>query len=180
MRSQYSFVLLVFFSVAITISAYAKAQYGPIIDNYGPIYNVSESDVPLPKDHQYKVVFDVYQTASDNATHSRRLESVARFINMHALKGVKMEDMHIAVVFHGKATKDILTDSAYNKHFEADNPNRELVEVLADNGVKFYVCGQTSDYRRYTRKDILPEIKIALSAMTQLQIYQSKGYALLP
>ena len=158
----------------------AKAQYGPLIDKYGPVYKVSDMDVPLPKDHEYKVVFDVYQTATEPDVHSRRLESAARFLNMHALHGVAADKMHIAIVMHGKATKDILTDEAYQKQFQVGNPNRELIELLAEYGVQFYVCGQTTDFYKYKREDILPEIKIALSAMTQLEIYQSKNYALLP
>jgi len=175
--SRYLILIVVFLTSTITL---AKAQYGPIIDNYGPVYEVNSQDAMLPKDHQYKVVFDIYKTASELDVHSRRLESVARFINMHALKNVPMANMHIAVVFHGKATKDILTDSAYQALHKMDNPNSELIEALAENGVKLYVCGQTIDFFKHQRKDILPDVKIALSAMTQLVIYQSKGYALLP
>ena len=163
-----------------TSFTYAKAQYGPVIENYGPVYKVPELDSPLPENFQYKVIFDIYVTASDPDVHSRRLESVARFLNMHALRGVKLENMHVAVVFHGKATKDILTDDAYQKVHQLDNPNRELIDALADSGVRLYVCGQTTDFLKYKRQDILPEIKIALSAMTQLALYQSQGYALLP
>ncbi|NNJ72921.1 MAG: DsrE family protein, partial [Enterobacterales bacterium] len=170
--SRYLIVILIFLT---STNILAKAQYEPIIDNYGPVYEVKNQDTVLPKGHHYKVVFDVYKTASELDVHSRRLESVARFINMHALKNVPMENMHIAVVFHGKATKDILTDSAYQALHQMDNPNSELIEALADNGVKLYVCGQTVDFFKHHRKDILPDVKIALSAMTQLAIYQSKG-----
>ena len=157
-----------------------QSTMGPAIKDYGPVYPVKEMDEPLPMDFHYKAVFDVYKTATDETTHSRRLESVARFINMHAAKGVPTEKMSLAVVFHGKATKDILNDIEYKKKYQVSNPNRPLIAALSKAGVKLYVCGQTTDYFKYKRSDILPEVKIALSAMTQLTYLQAQGYALLP
>lgn len=180
MRRYLILLSLIVSVLNITITVHAKAQFGPVISNYGPVYEVKDMDVPLPENHKFKVIFDVYETASDINTHSRRLESAARFINMHALKGVSLENIDIAIVMHGKATKDILTNKAYQVNYQTDNPNKGLIEVLAEHGVKFYVCGQSAEFNKYQRKDILPEIKIALSAMTQLAIYQNKGYALLP
>lgn len=157
-----------------------KTHMGPVLKNYGPIVNLEKLDVPLDKTAQYKVVFDVYETASDMDVHSRRLESVARYINMHVDAGVPLENLHIAVVFHGKATKDILLNSIYQEKFGTPNPNAAMIADLAAVGVDFSVCGQSSVFAGYQREDILPEIKIALSAMTQLTVLQSKGYALLP
>ena len=178
------YILQVLSFIAITgfTSSLAANQpaMGPVIKNFGPVYPVTEMDEPLPENFQYKAVFDVYKTASDETTHSRRLESVARFINMHAAKGVPIEKMSLAVVFHGKATKDILSDDVYSKKYQVNNPNRPLIEALSRAGVKLYVCGQTTDYFKYGRSDILPEVKIALSAMTQLTFLQAQGYALLP
>jgi intracellular sulfur oxidation DsrE/DsrF family protein len=158
----------------------AKAIMGPVLENYGPVYQVPELDEPLPRDFHYKAVFDVYKTASQNDVYSRRLESVARFINMHTLRGVPLEKIDLAVVIHGKAVKDILVDEKYQQKYGSPNPNKELIQALAEAGVKFYVCGQTVDFLNYRRSEILPEIKIALSAMTQLVYFQAEGYALLP
>jgi len=180
---HYKLLSLTFFllSTVITNNAFAKkAKTGPVIENYGPAYKVKTKDIALPEHFKYKVVFDVYKTASEVSNHSRRIESVARFINMHALNGVKMEDMEIAVVFHGKATKDILNDNTYEEKYLSTNPNKEMIQDLADKGVKFYVCGQTVEYYDYTRANILPDIKVSLSAMTQLVVLQSQGYSLLP
>ena len=167
-------------AIALTYSVAAQTKKGPTLTNYGPIMPVKELDVPLPENFNYKAVFDVITTASDIDSHSRRIESVARFINMHTDRGVDLEDISLAVVFHGKAAKDILTDGAYSAKYQTPNPNKELIQSLAKVGVKFYICGQTSDFRGYKRKDILPEVSIALSAMTQLVVLQTKGYALLP
>jgi len=157
-----------------------KIRKAPILTDYGPVYTIKYRDTKLPDDYLYKAVFDVTSTASDPADHSRRLESVARFINMHALNGVAMEKMQLAVVIHGKAVKDTLINSIYQDKYEVDNPNQQLIEQLHKSGVKFYICGQTTEYLGYRRKELLPPVEIALSAMTQLVILQGEGYALLP
>ena len=152
------------------VNLQAKATVGPVLTNYGPVYSVKDMDEKLPADFHFKAVFDVYTTASEADVHSRRLESVARFINMHAMKGVPLDKISIAVVIHGKAVKDILHDHKYQQKYQSNNPNKAMIESLSKAGVKFYVCGQTAEYRKYKRSDILPEVKIALSAMTQLVI----------
>jgi len=172
-------VLLSVITLAFSVLA-EKAVKTPILTDYGPVYPIKDRDTPLPTDYTYKAVFDVTTTATEPEDHSRRLESVARFLNMHALNGVKLEQMQLAVVIHGKAAKDILTNAAYQQKYKIDNPNQRLIEQLYNKGVKFYICGQTTAFLDYKRKDILPAVEVALSAMTQLVILQDKGYALLP
>lgn len=157
-----------------------KPQKTPVFTDYGPVYAVKHSETTLPKNTTYKAVFDVTTSASDPRDHSRRLESVARFINMHALNGVSLDKMDIAVVIHGKASKDSLEDAAYQLKYEVDNPNKDMIEQLHNSGVKFYICGQTTEFLGYKRNDLLAAVKISLSAMTQLVILQNEGYALLP
>ncbi len=157
-----------------------KLQKAPILTEYGPVYAIKYRGTPLPENYTYKAVFDVTTTASDPMDHSRRLESVARFINMHALNGVPLDKMDIAVVIHGKAVKDSLKSEAYQLKYEVDNPNQQMIEQLHNSGVKFYICGQTTEFLGYKKKDLLAPIEISLSAMTQLVILQSEGYALLP
>lgn len=173
-------LILLLLVTAIFTTAQARTKKGPTLTTYGPIYPVQEMDTPLPENFHYKAVFDVASTSSELDVHSRRLESVARFINMHTDRGVDINNISLAVVLHDKAAKDILTDQAYAAKYQTSNPNKEMIQALARVGVKFYICGQTSDFHKYQRKDILPEVSIALSAMTQLVLLQSDGYALLP
>ena len=59
------------------------------------------------------------------------LNSVARFVNMHARAGVAPEDMRVTVVVHGGAAKDVTTRRIYLQTME------EILEgmdkVLIDN-----------------------------------------------
>ena len=87
--------------------------------------------------------------------------------------------MKAALIIHGKAGKDILTNAAYNKRYITDNPNAELLKKLHDAGVQIIVCGQTVEFRSYKRDEILDFVDISLSAITALISLQSKGYQLI-
>ncbi len=63
--------------------------------------------------------------------------------------------------------------------YEVANPNRKLIQQLKSEGVDFYLCGQTMNARGLEETQILPEVKLALSAMTVIGVYVSKGYALI-
>jgi len=174
-----TFVFISILSIGSTTKA-DKPQKMPIFSQYGPVFAVTDRDIELPKDFIYKAVFDVTTTSSSAKNHSRRLESVARFINMHVLNGVPIENIQLAVVIHGKAAKDTLTDKAYQKYHQHDNPNIELIEQLHKQGVEFFICGQSAAFLGYSKEQLVKPVKLALSAMTQLVILQKEGYALLP
>ena len=126
------------------------------------------------------MVFDITKTSSEVFVLNRRLESVARFINMHVMNGVKMENLDLAVVMHGAVTRDGLTQDAYQeRHFDA-NPTLDMIEQLHAKGVKFYQCGQSTEFMGIKKSELAPQISLALSAMTMLSTLQAKGYSLVP
>jgi len=107
------------------------------------------------------------------------LNTVARFMNMHAQTGLAEEHMKIAVVLHGSATKNALTPAAFKKKYRHDHPNSDLLEALDDKGVAIFVCGQSVKSKGYDTKDISGHVNISLSALTALVKYQSEGYQLI-
>ena len=173
------FALILIAIQGLSLSA-KDPQKTPIFTEYGPVYEIKNRDVKLRDDFTYKAVFDVANTANSPEDYSRRLESVARFINMHALNGVPLEKMQLAVVMHSKASKDAMSNAAYQKKYQLDNPNIALIEQLASKGVKFYICGQSASFMGIEKEHLIKPVKLALSAMTQLVVLQSEGYALLP
>ncbi|MDQ7048878.1 MAG: DsrE family protein [Enterobacterales bacterium] len=96
---------------------------------------------------KYKVLFDISKAADDKTKLNKNIESVARFINMHVLNGVKLENIEIAVVLHGKATRDGLNHKAYQKRYSNNNPTLDLIHQLRAKGVSFYQCGQSAYFQ---------------------------------
>ena len=157
-----------------------EPMLGPAIEDYGPTYPIDDRDVPLADGAMYKAVFDVASYSEDVSKLSRRLESVARFINMHVRNGTPLDSMKIAVVLHGRAVKTVMTHAAYRERFEMDNPNLELVKRLHAAGVQFYMCGQSIAFTGVDKEELAEPVNVALSAMTMLTVLQNDGYALLP
>ena len=147
-----------------------EVRYGPIFEEFGPHYPVEGID-HVPQDAEFAVAFDVARPADDD-TRNRGFESAARFINMHASKGVDPENIRIAVVVHGGAVKDLLAS--------ADNPSRAMVEHLLDYGVRFIVCGQSAAGQGIAQEDLIPGVEMALSAMTAHALLQQRGYTVNP
>ena len=155
------------------------ARTGPVIEEYGPVWEIPEAAFATPKDQTYRVVFDVSKTPEDDGALNPRLESAARFLNMHARAGVPLNRIHLALVVHGPAGKDLLGHEAYRKRFGKENPNLELLRALRKAGVAVILCGQTAAYRGFERGELAREVDLALSAMTAQVALQAEGYALI-
>lgn len=164
---------------AFALAGPADFKTGPIIEGFGPVAMVTNSQ-SLPEDAAFKVAFDTAKGSEGDALN-RTLESAARFINMHGAAGVNPEDIDVAVVIHGGAAFDLLSEDAHKARRDgADNPNIALIDALTDAGVRIILCGQTAAYRDITKDDLLPNVELALSAMTVHAQLQQSGYTLNP
>lgn len=170
-------LFLAFF--ANTVLAQAAAT-GPYVSSGGPAFEVADRDVPLREGHKYRVVFEATEYPGEVTDANREFTIVARFLNMHGKNGIPLEDMDIAVVIHGRTLLAALNDEAYEKINGIKNPNLQLLNDLADAGVKFYACGQSLGFRNWDKSDLAEPVQVGLSAMTMLVTLQSDGYALLP
>lgn len=57
-----------------------------------------------------------------------------------------------------------------------DNPNIKLINDLTNIGAKFISCGQAMAFFDIKKEDLLPMVKVSLTAQTVLSFYQLKGY----
>jgi len=158
---------------------FAQNPQYPIVKGFGGIYKIQNVE-ELPKsDIKYKVVIDVKGGDTTSEGLNASLNNIARMLNLHGLGGVKAKNIEVIAILHAKATSSILSDEAYQKEFQKDNPNKDLVKVLSKNNVKFLVCGQSLLARGYQDNTLLPEVAISISALSVLTTYQLDGYALL-
>jgi len=158
----------------------ATPQTGPVISNYGPVFDVADGAYNLKKDTHYKVSMDVSATGESSEDLNRRLESAARFLNMHARDGIDAKNIEFAIVIHGSAARDLLKDDAYEARFDGPNPNTAMLKALSEAGVEIYLCGQTAAYRGYSAEELNPVVTVALSAMSAHVRLQSEGFTLIP
>ena len=152
---------------------------GPVIEAFGKIAPI-ESDMPLSKHDRFQVAFDVAKAAEAGEVN-RKFDSVARFINMNAAAGVKPKRIKTALIVHGGAAQDLTQSSIYAENHEGrENANEALIEALLANGTEIYLCGQTAAYYDIKASDLIPGVKMALSAMTAHALLQQDGYSLNP
>lgn len=168
---KYSIICLLFMNIL--------AVNAQLIKDFGVVYKIDSPDLLLDTNTEYKVIFDVYTDNANGEKVNPLLNTVARFINMHAAQGVLLENMKIAVILHGKATKSALSDAPYNELYKIDNPNSKLIAILKNTNVEIFVCGQSYMASKFDVKDKSENVKMALSALTALVEYQNNGYKII-
>lgn len=157
--------------VSPSMAVDATFAKGPVISDFGPHADVPGA-APIPGGQRFAISFDT-ATQAGSGEMNRTLESAARFINMHAAAGVPTKNIKLAVVVHGKAVRDVSGDPG-------ENPNTPLVDALAASGVRVIVCGQSAAYYGVSVGDLLPDVEMALSAMTAHAQLQQTGYTINP
>ena len=157
----------------------SKFQPGTVLSEFGKIAPV-QTDFKIPRGTKFKVLYDIVDGAEPGALN-RKLNTPARFLNMHAAAGVREKNMKLAVVIHGKASLDVASAKAYGAAYEgAENGNVEIIKALIEQGVRVILCGQSAAYYGVGHEDMLPGVEMALSAMTAHAILQQEGYTLNP
>jgi len=177
LRILFSF-LLILTATASTLAA--SPPTGPVIKDFGPVFDMPKGTYNLDKNTHYKVSMDVSAIGEFPDDLNRSFVSAARFLNMHARSGIDPKNIEFAIIVHGPAGKDLLNDEGYDKRHHEVNPNTKLLKQLADAGVKIYLCGQSAAFMNLGADEMNPAVTMALSAMTAHVRLQSEGYTLIP
>ncbi len=176
---KYITICVVLFVTSFSFSQETKTYKGPVIKDFGQVYKVKNPDLLLDKNKKYKVIFDVYSNGKNKKEINASINTVARFLNMHAQNNINPDNISIVLVLHGAATKNALSDKAFKREFKISNPNTDLIKALIKENVLIYVCGQSFIHKGYNRKDLSKNVALSLSALTALVKYQSEGYQLI-
>lgn len=166
----------------LVFSASADAQErrsGPLIHSGGTVFAVDPT-FETPVDQDFRVAFELAAAAPSPERMNASINTVARFLNMHAQAGVPEERLSGAIVAHGSASFELLDDEAYRAKFGVDNPNAELIRELIAAGQPVLLCGQSAASRGVDPDDLIPGVEVALSAMTAFLVLQDRGYRVNP
>ena len=121
----------------------SKFQPGTVLSEFGKIAPV-QTDFKIPRGTKFKVLYDIVDGAEPGALN-RKLNTPARFLNMHAAAGVPEKNMKLAVVIHGRASLDVAKPKVYGAAYEgAENGNVEIIKALIEQGVRVILCGPVS------------------------------------
>lgn len=172
-----SIIFILLFGI-VSATAQTKTA-GPVIEEFGEVFEISNQDFKIDSTTTYKAVFDIMHSPEDKETLNKSIETAARFLNMHAQNGVPIDRLKIALVVHNAASKDIITNEAYQKRYGTDNPNEKLIKALLAVGGEVIFCGQSSESRGFPKADLIPGVQLSLSAMTALIQLQNETYRLI-
>ncbi len=169
--------LLAFLCISM---GYAQTkEAGPIIKDFGKVFKIENPDIKVDTTKDYKVVFDIMNSPEDLTKMNASIETAARFLNMHGQNGIPLDQLHVVLVVHNKASKDIANAEAYQKKYGTQNPNEALIKALLEANVQIVFCGQSSVSRGFPKEDLIPGVQLALSAMTVLADFQDQNYQLI-
>lgn len=178
MKKIYFLTLVIAFAFQNILSSQEKAS-GPIIQDYGKVWKIENPDFKVDTTKEYKAVFDIMTSPESHEAVNALIETAARFLNMHGQSGVPKEQLKFALVVHNKASKDVITNEAYQKRYGTKNPNQELIKALIDAGGQVIFCGQSSASRGFPREELIEGVQLSLSAMTALIQLQDDNYRLI-
>lgn len=162
----------------------AHATY-PLLKSskFSGVIPVTDPAEKLDPNLQYKLLLEVVSGIKDT-TEAKEINfgfaEAGRVINLHIAAGVPKKNLHVVMVIHGGSIKALVKNEAYKELYKMDNPNLVLFKELMDAGVQFVVCSQALFFINVKREDLIPGVKVALSAKTALTFYQMKGYVLHP
>ncbi len=170
---------ILFFILFTANFAFSQKKF-PQIDTYGGVFPVPEADLVLDSNQKYKIMFDILEAEKEqDKNQNHQFELVARVINLYGEAGVKKENLDLIIVLHYEATPTILSDEAFMHTYNSKNPNTDIINKLGENGVKFYVCGQSLRARKLVDLERNKYIKVAHGALEALSHFQNQGYAIL-
>lgn len=151
----------------------------PRVAGFGPVFPVEHAAVvPEAKAH-YKVLLDLTKEAPGYDKPNRGLELTARLANLLAFADVPASHVQLAVVAHDQALDTMLDDATYKAIHGINNPNTAMLHALHQAGVELMVCGQTMAHRHLQASELASDIRISLSALTTVLVYQQRGYSVL-
>ena len=159
-----------------------KIMYPVIKNKWSGVFPVNHIDeVPNPA-LKYNLLMEITSGIKDkkDSNHIRYMNGAfseaGRLLNLHIAAGVPKKNIHIVAVVHAAALYYLLNNETYKKKYGVDNPNIAILKELKDAGVTFVACGQAMHFFTINKEEMMPGIKISLTAQTVLSSYQLQHY----
>ena len=142
------------------------------------------SDIEFPADGQWMHSFDAYESEAGkpNGAFARALA----FHRAMEANGVAADRVKTAIVVHGPAVFDVVTDARYAEKYPAEdgaplaNPAAQDVAALIERGAEIWVCGVAAQYHGVGNAHLLEGVKMAPSGTVAHAELQRRGYTINP
>ncbi|MEM8983822.1 MAG: Rid family hydrolase [Pseudomonadota bacterium] len=133
----------------------------------------------FPADGHWKQSFD--STLGRPGAVNRELRAGLYVYSMLAEQGIEPSQVSVAVVVHGTATFDFLTDERYRAHYgDIANPNSAVLDEFIAYGGEVWVSGFGLEFRKLTTADLLPNVGLSPAGLVAHAELARQGYTLNP
>lgn len=143
-----------------------------------PLSNPDE--IPDPT-IDYKLLFELTANNKDTTVKdiNNGITEICRIINLHVASGIPVSKIKPVVVVHGAALYSFYSNKNFKEKYKAENPNLTVIEeLIKKTGAKFIACSQAMNYFEVKKDEMIPSVKVSLTAQTALSSYELKGYKL--
>ena len=189
------FLLLILFSAsaqsdkarkkarAIKMEALTSKMIYPLINAgkwSGVVPVINPTEIP-DQSMNFKLLFELMINNPDSISKdiNHGLTEICRIINLHVASGIPVKNITPVIVVHGPALFPLYNNNNYKKKYKVDNPNISVLqELISKTGVKIIACGQAMAFLDVKSEDMMPEVKVSVTAITVLSNYGLKGYKL--
>ena len=110
------------------------------------------------------------------------LAGLRRVIEEYKAIGIKVEELHVSAVVHGTAAYWLLKDDPYRDArggADGGNPNKAIIRELIENGVSVEMFGLIMKEHGWTKKDLLPDVKVVPAFYPRVIDLELQGYGLI-
>ena len=167
------------FLIILNLNMNAQEWKTPVIEGYGRIAEYDKVAIKPDPNKEYKLLFNITSDKEREGVNAS-LWKMARTINLLENGGVPRKNIHLVGVVSGLATPITLSEVAFFKRMDKQNPNLDLLKKLTDYGAVIHLCGQAAAEKNINPKtDLNPYTKLTLSALIDIPTYQMEGYVVM-
>ena len=159
----------------------ASKEAGTIFNTWGWVAPASDAP-PIMLDTDIAFVCPIQEDKwNEELGVGAGLAGLRKVVEQYKAIGIRTEELHVNAVLQGAAAYWLLNDEAYRDArggAEGGNPNKAIIRELIENGVKLEMCNLTMKGRGWTKKDLLPDIKVVPAFYPRVIDLELQGYSL--
>lgn len=171
-------------TVALASALVCLVQFNPLTALAAADVSVAENTKPplqVTNRKELKIVVQINGSATIPNGISKQVFAVKNLHDQYAALGMKSGvDYEIVVVFRADGSQFLLTDEAYDirarEPHPSGNPNRAILELLNNDGIKMFECDVAMQLKGYKPNDILPLSRIVVTGIGAIVDFEKSGY----
>jgi len=159
----------------------ASKECGSIFSTWGWVAPSADAS-PITVDTDIAIVFPVQEDKWDSEVGvGAALVGLREVLEQYKAIGIGLNELHVSAVVYGPPAYWLLQDEPYRDArggAEGGNPNKAILRELMESGVSVEMCGLTMKEHGWTKKDLVPGVKVVPAFYPRVIDLEHQGYQL--